>query len=33
NGLFAVLTKQGGKKLVGKSLKFQSGTFWPHITY
>jgi len=32
-GLFAVLTKQGGKKLVGKSLKFQSGTFWPHITY
>lgn len=32
-GLFAVLAKQGGKKLVGKSLKFQSGTFWPHITY
>ena len=32
-GLFVVLAKQGGKKLVGKSLKFQSGTFWPHITY
>ena len=31
--LFAVLAKQGGKKLVGKSLKFQSGTFWPHVTY
>ena len=31
--LFEVLAKQGGKKLVGKSLKFQIGTFWPHITY
>jgi len=32
-GLFAVLAKQGGKKLVGKSLKFQTGTFWPHVSY
>ena len=31
--LFAVLAQQGGKKLVGKSMKFQIGTFWPHITY
>ena len=31
--LFSVLAEQGGKKLVGKSPKFQAGTFWPYITY
>lgn len=31
--LFAVLAQQGGKKLVGKSLGLQAGTFWPHISY
>jgi NitT/TauT family transport system substrate-binding protein len=31
--LFAVLAKQGGKKLVGKSLELQAGTFWPHVSY
>jgi len=28
-----VLAKQGGKKLVGKSLELQAGTFWPHVSY
>lgn len=31
--LFAVLAKQGGKKLVGKSMELQPGTFWPYISY
>jgi len=31
--IFAVLAQQGGKKLVGKSLELQAGTFWPHISY